>query len=216
VLLNPTPFWAFLPDVDERPAWLWNGALPSPQPYRGIGATWFNALRFPTTVTTMLGGVYADPAALDEQLVDDIVEAAAHPGGPAAFASILFAPKAPSLQALADGAECPVALVMGKEDPWITPAWGQRTHKALTAGGRDVPYVELSPSGHCPHHESPAMVNELVAAFIASVEGDAAAAWPEPLRTVDGGAYTAGATTARRVDGRPRGFGEFVLGRLLE
>lgn len=44
-----------------------------------------------------------------------------------------------------------VCLVYGREDPWVVPLWGYRLKRALPS----ALYYELSPCGHCPHHEAP-------------------------------------------------------------
>lgn len=49
----------------------------------------------------------------------------------------------------------------------MTPLWGQRIKRQK--GGAAL-YYELSPVGHCPHHEAPRAVNTLVSEWIAAVE----------------------------------------------
>lgn len=67
ILLNATPFWAFMPNRKHLPAWAqplipWDGALPAPEPMYKIGAAYFDALRNPTTITTMLDGQCTTPS----------------------------------------------------------------------------------------------------------------------------------------------------------
>lgn len=45
----------------------------------------------------------------------------------------------------------PMCMIYGKEDPWVVPFWGQRAKQR----NPDAVYYELSPAGHCPHHEAP-------------------------------------------------------------
>lgn len=45
----------------------------------------------------------------------------------------------------------PMCMIYGKEDPWVVPFWGQRAKQR----NPDAIYYELSPAGHCPHHEAP-------------------------------------------------------------
>jgi len=61
----------------------------------------------------------------------------------------------------------PVGLMYGREDPWVVPLWGQRAKRAL--GDEVCDYYELSPAGHCPHHEAPAAVNSLMGDWIRAV-----------------------------------------------
>lgn len=113
VLLNPTPFWGF--NSKARP-FLWNGKLPAPPTLSNFGKTYFNVLRNPTTISSMLNAVYASKTAFDEALVSDIIESASHPCGGDAFTSILFAPKYDlDFDTMLDRVTCPVCLVYGRE-----------------------------------------------------------------------------------------------------
>jgi len=181
VLLNAAPFWSFQPPrADEGAAaaaggaaaggsgaWLWDGTLPAPAWMLAFGSAYFDLMRSPSNVRTMLQTVYSTPAGFDEALVDDILAAANRPGGQEAFTSILFSPKMrETFDEMLDKVEAPVCLIYGKEDPWIVPYWGQRAKKRKP----DVVYFELSPSGHCPHHETPTATNAVFSAWVDEVE----------------------------------------------
>ena len=98
ILLNPTPFWAFLPNRKLLPSWVlsmipWDGTLPAPDHLAKIGAAYFDQLRNRETVASMLQAVYANSRAFDDDLVENILAPTRNPHGHEAFASILFAPK---------------------------------------------------------------------------------------------------------------------------
>lgn len=59
-----------------------------------------------------------------------------------------------------------VVCYAGREDPWVAPLYGHRAKRLLPA----AVYLELSPAGHCPHHEAPTAVNSIIATFVAAVE----------------------------------------------
>ena len=162
-LTNPTPFWSFFDD-----SWpIWGGQLPAPNWALQIGSTYFNGLKSKSVVNTMLTGVYANENAFDEKLVQDIIESAGHPVGPYAFTSILFAKKEErDFDTLLSQLKVPSQLIMGAKDPWIVPYWGQRFKRLK----KDMPYFEITESGHCPHHESPKMFNLLMNNWIKNVE----------------------------------------------
>mgnify|MGYP002786579255 FL=1 len=67
ILLNATPFWAFLPPRKDLPEWVarsiipWDGTLPPPEPMYRLGAAYFDALRNPATISSMLDGRYEPP-----------------------------------------------------------------------------------------------------------------------------------------------------------
>jgi hypothetical protein len=58
------------------------------------------------------------------------------------------------------------AYAAGREDPWVAPLYGHRAKRLLPS----AVYFELSPAGHCPHHEAPTAVNSIIATFVAAVE----------------------------------------------
>ncbi|KXZ47460.1 hypothetical protein GPECTOR_35g898 [Gonium pectorale] len=153
VLLNATPFWAF-----RRPR--------GPDGARGppVWAALDRAIDGSVPVPEL---VYADKSPPDPPLIARIVEATEQPGALDAFTSIVLSPKAAlSFDELLDRLRCPVLLLYGREDPWVRPLWGQRLKRRLPA----ATYLELSPAGHCPHHEAPAAVNRALRAWVAAQE----------------------------------------------
>lgn len=54
----------------------------------------------------------------------------------------------------------------GRDDPWVTRAWGHRLKRQLPA----AQYLELAPAGHCPHHEAPTAVNNIIQTWVEAVE----------------------------------------------
>jgi len=197
-LVNPTPFWGFWPSETGAP--IWDATLPAPRVPLAIGATWFNKLREPSTVCNLVQTVYATKDRCDPTLVTRICEAAEAEYGANVFASILFAsrPKESfdeSLVAIRD-AGVPVGLFYGKEDPWVSPMWGQRAHRRLDG----APYYEISPSGHCPMHETPTAVNLALCDWLENLEHDSTLFDGEfSLEEADGRRVT-----VAKVDGQPR------------
>jgi hypothetical protein len=107
----------------------------------------------------MLRQVYADASKADEVLVSRIITSAREGCGHEAFTSILFSPQySEPFDSLLSGISVPVLQLNGKEDPWITPLWGQRLKRAVPSSQ----YIEISPCGHCPHHECPEQVNDVL------------------------------------------------------
>ncbi|KAH8082119.1 hypothetical protein JL720_8646 [Aureococcus anophagefferens] len=103
----------------------------------------------PAVVRSLLSEVYATKDACDEALAAQICDAASHPVGPDAFASILFSGRsrlefADALEALAGQRDLRLALIYGKEDPWIQPVWGQRAARRLARAGAAFDYVDAA------------------------------------------------------------------------
>lgn len=180
VLANASPFWGWTSEGGFMP---WDGLLPAPGWVRPIASAWFGSLR--TNIGPMLRTVYAaaGDARVDarlQALAQRISDAASHPMGSAAFASILFSPKQePSFGDALDqlaARRLPVVLIYGEDDPWVVPFWAKRAAARVEGVGE---YYALSPAGHCPHHEVPAAFNRTLISWLKRVEGDETA--PPPL-----------------------------------
>lgn len=179
-LLNSAPFWGFAaPQGQPRrlfPFSLWNGTLPAPSNILQFGSAYFNVMRSPSIVRTMLEGVYKSPKAFDDRLVDQIISSATPEGdgGCEAFTSILFSPKLDrtfdSMLKEISSNSLPTVLVYGQNDPWIVPYWGERASAQL----KTAAYFELDNAGHCPHHEVSDTVNRIMETWIDLVENGVA------------------------------------------
>jgi len=132
----------------------------------------FKTLATPQTVTEILKEPYKVTDAIDDELVsvlldplltsgaDDVVfDTLSYSAGPLPEQQ-LSSPNFPDL---------PVWVVYGKDDPW-TPA--KRVEKLLEVGrpgdlhSTVEKVVGLDGVGHCPHDESPEVVNEIVLEFL--------------------------------------------------
>ena len=175
-------------------------------------------MRNPATVKSMLQQVYARKEAIDDFTVDSIIESAGHPAGHEAFTSILFSPKY-SLsfgELLQRIKTIPVCQINGKDDPWIRPYWGQRIKRVLPQSN----FIELSPCGHCPHHERPYEINALlkewvscVAVVVSSQGKDGDNAHDVRARALNARCQqlSSSSIACELVDGRPRNFVEQML-----
>jgi hypothetical protein len=116
--------------------------------------------------------------------------------------------------------KAPILMLYGAQDPWVTPSWGQKAKRQRP----DARYIEISPAGHCPHHEAPETVNTLVGEWIAELEeeqgqgqGAGSAAQEKEKEKDKGGvrvfkeAVTRKEVTAVVQDGQPRDFVEWLV-----
>ena len=175
ILINAAPFWSFQPSKETLSSSLlasllsniWDGTLPAPDALLKFGSLYYNNLRKPKTVNSMLNFVYKNPDSADTYLVNNIIKSAENELGQEAFTSILFSPKFKMefLDMIKD-INVPMCLLYGKDDPWIVPHWAQQIKNTKPS----VEYFELSPSGHCPHHETPTAVNAMIKLWIDSKE----------------------------------------------
>lgn len=159
--------------------------------------------------------MYADDAAWDERLVKDILKPTEHRHGHAAFTSILFAPKAPlNFEGYLERVKAPILMLYGANDPWVTPSWGQKAKRQRP----DARYIEISPAGHCPHHEAPETVNTLVSEWVAELEQGKVGGGDGATPREKGGsvrvfreAVTGKEVTATYQDGQPRNLVEWLV-----
>ena len=123
---------------------------------------------------------------LDDELVANIVAPTDNPHALDAFCSVVWSPKSAlgfdEMLAAVDeetkrGRMC-VAMLYGRDDPWVVPLWGQRLKRAVRAAD----YYELGETGHCPAHESPGTVNDITRRYLRwhGGEGD------KPVVSADG------------------------------
>jgi len=207
ILANAAPFWGWFREGLAP----WDGRLPVPVWVRPVATLWFSALR--ANIQSLLSLVYAAPehgivSRSLSGLAGRIAEAASHPMGPAAFASILFAPQqAPSfgdaLNALA-AREVPTLLLYGDDDPWIVRWWAERAAGRISGVGE---YYAISPAGHCPHHEAPAAFNRVLVDWLRRADGEAGTpallsvggCMEGPTHEDAGGLIASTATTERRL-----------------
>jgi pimeloyl-ACP methyl ester carboxylesterase len=199
VLLNATPFWAFQQrtrktkggrnDGDEENeeeeeendaasglAWpppAFDGRVPAPTFLtRAIERLWWDQLRRPETVESLLGQVYSNPKAFasDTLTAPRILEATDHPGAVDAFVSIALSPK-PQVDfddALVSppARRAPLLLLYGAQDPWVHPYWARRARRQRP----DAPLWLIQGAGHCPAHEAPTAVNACLARWLSWLE----------------------------------------------
>ena len=206
ILMNATPFWAFVPADENSLGYKlapWRGALPVPRWIRAPIKAYWESFRSAANVRGLLSLVYANKGAIDEELVDKIIEPTENPNALCTFCSVVWSPKSSMsfddmTRAIRD-ANLPVALVYGREDPWVVPLWGQRLKRAIPSAD----YYELSPAGHCPAHECPETTNSVIARWLEHREsGRASAGAPPPSGSADG--------LAKLIDGSPRNIFERI------
>eukprot|EP00775_Hariotina_reticulata_P005191 gene5191-5429_t len=179
VLLNAAPAWNFWcsgPPLGSegrlhnfvRNLLQIDGSVPAPKPVKAtVGKLWFDVYRKPATVRSLLQLVYGRTCAIDDELVERIIEATEHPEAADAFTSIVLSPEsALTFEEMIQDLSCPVCLAYGASDPWIVPLWGQRVKRWLP----QAHYLELDCVGHCPHHEAPSTVNQIIATWVQAVE----------------------------------------------
>lgn len=124
----------------------------------------FNRTRNRDRIREILLKVYKDPTAVTDQLIEDIYRPAFDEGALDVFAAVFKQPPGRKLDELLVTLKCPLLLLWGNADPWMTTAKALRFQKFY-------PQAELEwvDAGHCPHDERPEVVNAAIDRWIRKV-----------------------------------------------
>lgn len=125
----------------------------------------FQYVRQRSVIRKTLEKVYLDQSAVTEQLVEDIYRPSCDPGAPKVFASVFRTPQGEKVDVLLHQLQAPLLMLWGEADPWINArergAKFRHYHPQLTEY-----YLR---AGHCPHDEVPDQVNDLIRAWVKSL-----------------------------------------------
>jgi pimeloyl-ACP methyl ester carboxylesterase len=125
----------------------------------------FNFVRQKSRIRSTLKKVYLDQSAITDQLVEDIYRPSCDQGAVQVFASVFSTPQGKKVDELLGAMSCPLLMIWGEGDPW------------MNSQARGAKFREFYPSltehyinaGHCPHDESPAVVNGLIRDWYSSL-----------------------------------------------
>ncbi len=132
--------------------------------------SWANQLLFAfvrqkSRIRSTLLKVYLDKSAVTDQLVEEIYRPSCDEGAAQVFASVFSTPQGKKVDELLKAIACPLLMIWGEGDPWMNS-------RARGAKFREF-YPSLTEhyinSGHCPHDESPDLVNGLIRDWYATL-----------------------------------------------
>ncbi|OYQ66809.1 alpha/beta hydrolase [Pseudanabaena sp. SR411] len=135
----------------------------APALQKALRQPWANQLLFTfvrqkSRIRSTLKKVYLDQSAVTDQLVEDIYRPSCDQGAAQVFASVFSTPQGKKVDELLGAMTCPLMTIWGEGDPW------------MNSRARGAKFREFYPSltehyinaGHCPHDESPQIVNRLI------------------------------------------------------
>lgn len=132
--------------------------------------TLFYAIRRPFIVKRWAQLAYANPACVDDELLDILLTPAYDPDSDRAFVQITRAMSrpdfGPSAKTMLKTVSQPLLLIWGKQDRFIPPMLSQQFQQVQPT----MQVVELDHTGHCPHDEQPDRVNGLILDWLRSHE----------------------------------------------
>ena len=124
-----------------------------------VGWMIFRYVQNKASIRKTLRQVYVNQDEVTDELVDDIHRPSCDPGASKVFSLVFRSPKGQPMDALLATMTRPLYIIWGEKDPWMgNPTMrGQKfaTHYPSTV----QTYIN---SGHCPHDDDPATVNQLI------------------------------------------------------
>ncbi|MEB3175574.1 MAG: alpha/beta fold hydrolase [Cyanobacteriota bacterium] len=118
----------------------------------------FQFVRRRSNIRKTLLKVYVNPEAVTDQLVEEIYRPSCDPGAAEVFASVFKTPQGEPVDQLLARLQVPLLTLWGEGDPWM---------KVRERGAKfRQHYPQLQEhylnSGHCPHDDTPELVNDLI------------------------------------------------------
>lgn len=124
----------------------------------------FQQTKQPARILQVLNSVYVSKQNLDDDLVASIVAPSIDPNAPAVFYKVISGQGVSVNRLLSQLDAMPMLLLWGDNDPWIVPAKAAQVQR-LYPRAEKIGLV----SGHCPHDDTPAEVNEALAKWVAQL-----------------------------------------------
>lgn len=138
-----------------------------------IARSLFDRFRTPDNLRSVLLGVYRNPTAVDEDLVNMLYQPSCDQGALECFVSVITGPPGPRPEQLVPNLKKPMLILWGTDDPF-TPGDGPvgnyfRSLPTNNSSSNDarVEFVDLEGAGHCPQDEEPEKVHQYLLPWLA-------------------------------------------------
>jgi haloalkane dehalogenase len=129
----------------------------------------FYLLRRPSIVQKWAGLAYANPKAIDAELVDILTKPARDRGAAATFSALFKAMTSskfgPPVKSVLPTLDSPILLIWGRQDRMIPSQLAQQ----FAALNPNIKLIELDNAGHCPHDECPEQFNQILLDWLAEI-----------------------------------------------
>ncbi len=131
-----------------------------------LGPWLFDRVRQKARIRSSLKQIYANRAAITDELVEMLYRPSCDIGAQKVFAAILSAPPGPKPSELLPQIQVALLVLWGEDDPW-TPIQASQLYIAHQAE-QPIQVTVLPRTGHCPHDERPELVNPLCIGLVAA------------------------------------------------
>jgi pimeloyl-ACP methyl ester carboxylesterase len=126
----------------------------------------FNLIRQPAVLRRWAGLAYAHPQAITDELIDILAGPPQDRGSTRAFIALfkasIGAEFSPSAKTLLPNLTIPMLLIWGEKDRFIPP----KLASEFARYNDKLEVLYLQEVGHCPHDESPELVNQVILGWI--------------------------------------------------
>lgn len=129
-----------------------------------LGHTFFKQIARPETVRKILQQAYIRTEAVDDELIDILMQPARDPGAADVFIAFTGYSQGPLPEDLLERLPCPAVILWGTKDPWEPFHLGQ----ALAQFACVEDFIPLEGVGHCPQDEAPELVNPVLQNWLVS------------------------------------------------
>jgi pimeloyl-ACP methyl ester carboxylesterase len=127
-----------------------------------VGQAFFANVASASSVRSVLREAYGDKSAVDEELVEAILQPGLQPGAASVFLDFLSYSSGPLAEELLRRVSCPVLTVWGEADPWEPCSQARMLYGPESNPGVVRRFIALPGVGHCPQDEAPHLVNPLI------------------------------------------------------
>jgi pimeloyl-ACP methyl ester carboxylesterase len=132
---------------------------------RAIAQLFFDRVRQPSTVRSILNQAYVRPEAVTDELVNMLLKPAQDEGAVDVFMAFVRYSQGPTPEELLAKLPCEAIVLWGENDPWEPISLGREFIKYDCVKA----FIELPNTGHCPQDEAPELVNPILIEQIESL-----------------------------------------------
>ncbi|KAJ9511690.1 hypothetical protein QJQ45_017996, partial [Haematococcus lacustris] len=149
-----------------------------------VAAALFKNLSTRANIKAALLGVYSDPEAVTDELVELVHRPALDANARDVFVSVITGPPGPRPFSLVERLSCPLLVLWGERDT-LTPADGPvgKFFQQLPARRPNTTFTFIPDVGHCLHDDKPELVHAQLLPWLAALHGESSSGCKEVAGT---------------------------------
>ncbi|GFH30399.1 predicted protein, partial [Haematococcus lacustris] len=149
-----------------------------------VAAALFKNLSTRANIKAALLGVYSDPEAVTDELVELVHRPALDANARDVFVSVITGPPGPRPFGLVERLSCPLLVLWGDRDT-LTPADGPvgKFFQQLPTRRPNTTFTFIPDVGHCLHDDKPELVHAQLLPWLAALHGESSSGCKEVAGT---------------------------------